>query len=998
MCYANPFYPLLLIWSLLLVATILFYLFFPITRDRLIVKGSKLILALFFTIVIFIAGTFVAATMADIDPLLMLNEDLANNDDNTLIWTILYHFLDPGNQHMSTYEPASRLMVLVLSIAGLVMLNGLLVSAIFQAFENRKGKWLKGEVRYRRWSLHNHIVIIGGSEMVSHIIKHYCTRKKNGKLRLNKRILILTKLDTEEFRRELISSLGFDSWKIVIYYGKRDSNDDIESLNVRYADEVYVLGEDPSFDNTETYHDTINMEAVQLISQAAAKRKNKLLCHVTFEYQTTFAALQISDRSKDIIEFAPINYYAHWCQKIFCGRANNYEKELPKEAHNNALPKRKNKEKVENEETIYYLPLDGAGIKEKDETYVHLVIVGMSRMGVALGTTAAHIAHYPNFSAEKPIRTRITFIDTNAEQEKDFVMGRYSSLFNIVRHRYLNCKERDLDYTYRYLTDSWINEVIGMRHLCKNNEDNFLDVEFEFINGDIESESIKTLLKHICSRDNARVTLAFCNQETNIALAHALYLPNEIYESDNVLQILIYQRKNSVVVDDINNSNKRYHKKLRAMGMVSDGYDFKLQEDIQIIAKATNSAYDSYFYETLGKYFADIRRDAEKLMLLDKINNSYIENEKTKRRTEQQTEQETLKEIATSYSIELNRIFALPIFDDYFVALEEAIKQNAHNDINKIVKYISKVISTIIDKKSCKDIGRIIEELKCSKDEQLVIKEFYKDILVGITEETDKHIDEIIVNIVEQTADLRNSQKIDGRIAKITERINEIIASVIEKKIKENTPIVVSQYNNDSDKMPWQASDNCSAGKSNMSSFWSNHYHCLSMHTKFRCLGFNPLAGWCDSSKGDFDEDQLSILARVEHNRWNVEQLLLGYSPLSAEEQELAKIVIPTSRQEERHRDGSLEKKKQKGMYKHLDICSYDRLSEVDDIVKPIDREMVKVLPKAYRDKKQRQKEMQKRCRLSFTLPTRHRREESIAELIKRYNTNASTSKPTAKN
>ena len=37
----------------------------------------------------------------------------------------------------------------------------------------------------------------------------------------------------------------------------------------------------------------------------------------------------------------------------------------------------------------------------ESEKYVHLVIVGMSRMGVALAVEAAHIAHYPNFIRDK---------------------------------------------------------------------------------------------------------------------------------------------------------------------------------------------------------------------------------------------------------------------------------------------------------------------------------------------------------------------------------------------------------------------------------------------------------------------------------------------------------------------------------------------------------------------------------------------------------------------
>ena len=62
---------------------------------------------------------------------------------------------------------------------------------------------------------------------------------------------------------------------------------------------------------------------------------------------------------------------------------------------------------------ILYPPLDRDGIRAQSDRYVHLIVVGMSRMGVAMGVTAAHIDHNPNFVTQC-FRTRITFIDPDA--------------------------------------------------------------------------------------------------------------------------------------------------------------------------------------------------------------------------------------------------------------------------------------------------------------------------------------------------------------------------------------------------------------------------------------------------------------------------------------------------------------------------------------------------------------------------------------------------------
>jgi hypothetical protein len=72
--------------------------------------------------------------------------------------------------------------------------------------------------------------------------------------------------------------------------------------------------------------------------------------------------------------------------------------------------------------------LDREPITADSDKHVHFVIVGMSQMGVAMGIQAAHICHFPNF-VTKGIKTKITFIDENAEREMNFLQGRYLHLF-----------------------------------------------------------------------------------------------------------------------------------------------------------------------------------------------------------------------------------------------------------------------------------------------------------------------------------------------------------------------------------------------------------------------------------------------------------------------------------------------------------------------------------------------------------------------------------------
>ena len=117
---------------------------------------------------------------------------------------------------------------------------------------------------------------------------------------------------------------------------------------------------------------------------------------------------------------------------------------------------------------------------------------------------------------------------------------------------------------------------------------------------------------------------------------------------------------------------------------------------------------------------------------------------------------------------------------------------------------------------------------------------------------------------------------------------------------------------------------------------WSNTYNIYSMWTKFRCFGINPI------KHENFDDATMPALGRMEHNRWIVEQLLLRYRALTSVEQENAKIIGKYS--------PSVIKGLLKKDFAHLDICSNDKLNEIDYNIAELDQALVKVLPGAYRE------------------------------------------------
>ncbi len=346
---------------------------------------------------------------------------------------------------------------------------------------------------------------------------------------------------------------------------------------MEYATEIYVLGESTLLDGGETYHDAMNMRSVNLIAERLSfyrkkrdseRRKSgksvRKVCKVLFEYQTTSSIFQFSDIGdivKNNLVFIPFNRYEAWARKLIVDGFYG---------------------------DIEYMPLDGCGLSEDSSEFVHFVIVGMSNMGVALGIEALIQAHYMN-SAKA--RTRITFVDTNADKEMAFFKGRYTNVFELIRTRYIDASgAQDNRYSKVAWEDPMAKSSCKWKHLSSDGS-NFLDVEIEFVKGEIESDGVRDCLRYICQDNLARLTVAVCLTQTHQAIAASLYMPIEVYKSERLQQIWVYQREAEDILMNLNNEkNDLRYNKIRPFGMLYGEY--MSDRSLYLKAMLVNVAYD----------------------------------------------------------------------------------------------------------------------------------------------------------------------------------------------------------------------------------------------------------------------------------------------------------------------------------------------------------------------------------------------------------------------
>lgn len=294
-----------------------------------------------------------------------------------------------------------------------------------------------------------------------------------------------------------------------------------------------------------------------------------------FEYQTSFSIFQYSDISnkiKDIINFKPLNFYELWSQRVLVNTQLSFDDQM----------------------YTGYLPLEGKNpIRYDSEDTVHLIIVGMSRMGVALGIEAARLAHYPNFMRNPKLKTRITFIDKNCHTEMKYFKGRFKELFALSPWRELKENE-DID---KLKEENWNfdNYSTEINHLGAD----VIDIEWEFINRGIEDDDLHRYLQQQAENKHKRLTIAICLPNDNASVAAALYLPEKVYE--NAIQILVYQYHNSSVIDNIsaNNRMNQYYKQLKAFGMMNEAYDVELMYIQELAAQILGDEYYNMYKQVI---------------------------------------------------------------------------------------------------------------------------------------------------------------------------------------------------------------------------------------------------------------------------------------------------------------------------------------------------------------------------------------------------------------
>ncbi len=454
---------------------------------------------------------------------------------------ILDLLIDPGSFTGANSESSiwTKLFELTIVVFGAVIFTGVLISVISNMLDGRVNSFKAGELRYK---FSDHILILGANKMLPNMIRDFM----NDQNLKNKDIVIMTNRDVENVRSYLRAELDEIHLKnVVLLFGNRNSNEELQQLMAKDANCIYILGE-----GEELQHDSINVACYLKLVTICNKPEKHIKCFLVIENSTSYHILQfqkkLGDGNETGLQLTIINSLENWAQQV--------------------LVSRKYKDMV-------YPPIDRGGINHDSNKHVHFVVVGMTQMSLAMANTVAHIAHFPNFRTGKgpgSNKTRITFICPDIKQEMHFFKGHYSQPVTLSLVKYLSFDPDDTE------PDDTPDERYG----------DFIDIEWEFIDGGIEIPQVRNLIGQWCKDESQILTMAVCGKDSTANTASALYLPDCVFEGQ--VPVFVYQPLMGEMLEQAH-ATKRYQN-IYPFGMVTDCYDFSLRERLKK-AKRINHIY-----------------------------------------------------------------------------------------------------------------------------------------------------------------------------------------------------------------------------------------------------------------------------------------------------------------------------------------------------------------------------------------------------------------------
>lgn len=419
-------------------------------------------------------------------------------------------------------------IMLIIALIGTLLFSTFLISVITNIVDNISESYRVGKIHIK---LSEHTVFLGANHLLIGMLRELSRTGKTGE------ILILTTSNVEELRESVFSSFEGSTHssfrnRLVFVYAERDQEENLMAACAADARRIFILGEED-----EPAHDSRSIAAVDILSRLCRHSTHDVQCTVLLEDPASTKAYVMKGKAVSVelgsrLRLNLVNVYDYYAELVLTAAGHT--------PIDHGVSVEGDSVRISN------------GIEKDSRQYVHLVISGSGRMAEAFARTAFSMLHFPNFDENTlDRRTIISLVSPDARKLMDGFYASYENLFSISHYRYVGRDE-------------------SQEFVPKPGYGDFLDVEWEFIEGEMTSPSVRQLIADWVKDESQSVSIALCDLDSARNAVDAINLPREVY--DRKTPVFVYQKDNANLLD-VAGQSVIYRDSLIPFGMVEGESD-----------------------------------------------------------------------------------------------------------------------------------------------------------------------------------------------------------------------------------------------------------------------------------------------------------------------------------------------------------------------------------------------------------------------------------------
>ncbi len=464
---------------------------------------------------------------------------------------------------------------LIMYLIGTIFVTGLVIATITSIIRSLGDRYRNGTMKYT-WN--NHVLFIGYDELMIGTLRQTLNQAKG-----RGNVVVSVPENVARVREQIERRLFSDQIKRleVIQTNPCDMKSLKRKSSVLWASRIYIIG-----NADDATHDSQNLETMGLICQLGIEKKlpTTLMppCEMYVRNQASFSLLQRNglDSANQLNETLRVGcvwtkedkdkaeaFLKRKCTifNFHCVAAQNLLSTVS--SGKSAL-----RVDYHNKERNIYM---------RDGVRPHLVIVGMTEMGLALAREVAMIAHFPEAK-----RLTVTLVDENARREMQYFTGRAKEFFKQCIYSF-----RDFEGSLQPVQSTPPDGIVK-------------DIEFEFIQSGVANPRLMDYLVECAESQEQLLSLAICTNESPKNMATALYLPRQLFEDADGqatdIPIWIYQQGDASLKHFFFEESGDRHQYYRSLNTFSL-YDISLEDrekDVRYRWCKSIAAYYSYAYNS----------------------------------------------------------------------------------------------------------------------------------------------------------------------------------------------------------------------------------------------------------------------------------------------------------------------------------------------------------------------------------------------------------------